>query len=215
MSKYVVIDLEMCNVPKGFRRNAFGYSKELIQIGAVLLDEKFDITDTFVTLVKPEYGLVDSYIENLTGISREDTNNAPSTIEAINSFLEWLPEDAILVSWSDNDEHQLRKEIKGKNINIDRLNSLFDNWIDCQATFGEKMGVNKCYKLSEALIIADICPDDGEHDALVDARNTAYLFAKMQRENDLVLNQYIVSEEDAQAGFNPFAELFANLKIAV
>ena len=59
MSKYVVIDLEMCKVPKGFRRNTFGYSKELIQIGAVLLDETFDITDTFVTLVKPEYGLVD------------------------------------------------------------------------------------------------------------------------------------------------------------
>ena len=134
MSKYVVIDLEMCKVPKGFRRNTFGYSKELIQIGAVLLDETFDITDTFVTLVKPEYGLVDSYIENLTGISREDTNNAPNTIEAINSFLEWLPEDAILVSWSDNDEHQLRKEIKGKNINIERLNSLLNNWVDCQIT---------------------------------------------------------------------------------
>ena len=39
---------------------------------------------------------------------------------------------------------------------------------------------NKKYKLSEALSIADISYDDGAHDALVDAKNTARLFAKTQ-----------------------------------
>ena len=37
---YVVIDLEMCKVPKLYRRN-YKHAKETIQIGAVLLDSEF------------------------------------------------------------------------------------------------------------------------------------------------------------------------------
>ena len=37
---YVVIDLEMCKVPKLYRRN-YKHANETIQIGAVLLDSEF------------------------------------------------------------------------------------------------------------------------------------------------------------------------------
>lgn len=69
---------------------------------------------------------------------------------------------------------------------------------DCQLTFGEKMNAQKKYKLSEALIIADIDYTAGEHDALVDAQNTAVLFAKMQREKTLKLSSYYVPAEEIQ-----------------
>ena len=39
--KYVVIDLEMCKVPKSLRTPEFPWCQETIQIGAVLLDEDF------------------------------------------------------------------------------------------------------------------------------------------------------------------------------
>jgi DNA polymerase III epsilon subunit-like protein len=38
MSKYVMIDLEMCNVPRGTK--GFEYKNEIIEIGAVLMDER-------------------------------------------------------------------------------------------------------------------------------------------------------------------------------
>ena len=71
------------------------------------------------------------------------------------------------------------------------------------------------YRLSEALIIADIDYDENIHDALVDAKNTALLFAKMQREPKLTLNAYLKTEETATAMFTPFAGLLEQFKCAV
>lgn len=129
-------------------------------------------------------------------------------------FVNWLPSDALLVSWSENDENQIRKEIEAKNILVEGLNDYLDTWVDCQKTFGEKMNAQKNYKLSEALIIADIDYDDGEHDALVDAKNTAQLFVKMEREPVLVLNPYYSNQKEEET-YNPFAALLANYGVAV
>ncbi len=38
---YLVIDLEMCKVPKDYRNKNYKYASEIIQIGAVLLDERY------------------------------------------------------------------------------------------------------------------------------------------------------------------------------
>ena len=38
---YVVIDLEMCKVPKMYRNKMYKYATEIIEIGTVLLDEDF------------------------------------------------------------------------------------------------------------------------------------------------------------------------------
>ena len=214
MSKYVIVDLEMCNVPKGIKRDAYNWRNEVIQIGAVVIDESLNITDEFMTLVSPEFGAIDNFIEKLTGISRKAVQGAPKVKEALELFVNWLPSDALLVSWSENDENQIRKEIEAKNILVEGLNDYLDTWVDCQKTFGEKMNAQKNYKLSEALIIADIDYDDGEHDALVDAKNTAQLFVKMEREPVLVLNPYYSNQKEEER-YNPFAALLANYSVAV
>jgi len=214
MSKYVIVDLEMCNVPKGIKRDAYNWRNEVIQIGAVVVDESLNITDEFMTLVSPEFGAIDNFIEKLTGISRKAVQGAPKVKEALELFVNWLPSDALLVSWSENDENQIRKEIEAKNILVEGLNDYLDTWVDCQKTFGKKMNAQKNYKLSEALIIADIDYDDGEHDALVDAKNTAQLFVKMEREPVLVLNPYYSNQKEEET-YNPFAALLANYGVAV
>lgn len=214
MSKYVIVDLEMCNVPKGIKREAYNWRNELIQIGAVLVDESLNITDEFMTLVSPEFGVIDNFIEKLTGISRKTVQGAPKVKEALELFVNWLPSDAVLVSWSENDENQIRKEIEAKGITVEGIDNFLDNWIDCQKTFGEKMNAQKNYKLSEALIIANIDYDEGEHDALVDAKNTAQLFIKMEREPVLVLNPYYSNQKEEET-YNPFAALLANYSVAV
>ena len=214
MSKYVIVDLEMCNVPKGIKRDAYNWRNEVIQIGAVVVDESLNIADEFMTLVSPEFGAIDNFIEKLTGISRKAVQGAPKVKEALELFVNWLPSDALLVSWSENDENQIRKEIEAKNILVEGLNDYLDTWVDCQKTFGEKMNAQKNYKLSEALIIADIDYDEGEHDALVDAKNTAQLFIKMEREPELVLNPYYSNQKEEET-YNPFAALLANYSVAV
>ena len=210
MSKYVIVDLEMCNVPKGIKRDTYNWRNELIQIGAVVVDESLNITDEFMALVSPEFGAIDNFIEKLTGISRKAVQGAPKVKEALELFVNWLPSDAVLVAWSENDENQIRKEIEAKNILVEGLDDYLDTWVDCQKTFGEKMNAQKKYKLSEALIIADIDYDEGEHDALVDAKNTAQLFVKMEREPVLVLNPYYSNQKEEET-YNPFAALLSNI----
>lgn len=214
MSKYVIVDLEMCNVPKGIKRDTYNWRNELIQIGAVVVDESLNITDEFMTLVSPEFGAIDNFIEKLTGISRKAVQGAPKVKEALELFVNWLPSDAVLVAWSENDENQIRKEIEAKNILVEGLDDYLDTWVDCQKTFGEKMNAQKKYKLSEALIIADIDYDEGEHDALVDAKNTAQLFVKMEREPVLVLNPYYSNQKEEET-YNPFAALLSKYSVAV
>ncbi len=213
MSNYVIVDLEMCNVPKG-KRDAYNWKSELIQIGAVLVNESLEIVDNFMIYVSPKFGMVDSCIEKLTGITKKDVQGAPCIKEALEKFIDWLPEDAVLVSWSENDEAQIRKELEAKGIIIDCLIPYLNNWKDCQKTFGEKMNAQKNYKLSEALIIADIDYDENEHDALVDAKNTAQLFIKMEREPVLILNPYYSAKVEEET-YNPFATLLANYNLAV
>ena len=196
MSKYVVYDLEMCKVPKGAKREEFGSRQELIQIGAVMLDEEYKTVDTFMTYVAPRFGFVDSFIEKLTGITPANTENAPSTEDALNAFLSWISNDATLVSWSENDPIQIYREIDGKHIEIPKLEDLLEDSIDCQREFEDKIGASRAYGLSEALSIAGIECDKGAHDALIDARNTALLFAKINLEPVLQMSKYYLTEDD-------------------
>ena len=207
MSNYVIVDLEMCNVPQGARKGMFQAASELIQIGAVLVDENYHIMDSFMTYVAPQFGAIDSFIERLTGITRKHTEHAPSTKDALESFVNWLPDDACLVAWSDNDRNQIQREIRGKEINIPRLDMYMgeEYWIDCQALFADRLDSNKRFRLSEALIIADIDYDEGAHDALIDARNTARLFEKVQCEEVITLSPYLIRSDMVDSyTFNPF-----------
>ena len=196
MSKYVVYDLEMCRVPKGEKRDIFGSKLELIQIGAVLLDENYEAIDSFVTFVKPRFGAVDNFIQELTGISPDDVREAPSTEQALEKFTAWMPEDAVMVSWSQSDPTQLYNEIDGKGIDILRLEELIEASIDCQYEFEERIGASRSYGLAEALSITGIDCDDRVHDALSDAKNTSMLFAKMMREPVLKMSKYYLTEDD-------------------
>lgn len=216
MCKYAVVDLEMCKVPRGIRKDEFRWARETIQIGAVLMNESLEIIDEFVTYVAPQYGLIDTFINNLTGISRGDVAKAPEMKEALQAFAEWLPGNTKLVSWSNNDEVQIRHEIEAKSIFIDGFDELLDNWIDCQKTFAEKMNNQRRYKLSEALVAADINYEDGAHDGLVDAYNTALLFAKMEREPQLILNPYYKrAVTDKEDGFRfSLGNLFAGIDLS-
>lgn len=215
MSSYVIVDLEMCNIPKGVKRENFRIANEIIEIGAVMLDDTYEIVKRFKTYVSPEYGNVDRYIHELTGITQDDVNDAPTIEEALKLFANWLPEDTVLVSWSDNDERQIRKETEFKEIEIPGLEKYLDSWEDCQMTFSEKMNTSKKYRLSEALIISDIYYDEHIHDGLVDAENTAMLFAKMKREPELKLISCYMAEDDDSTTYIPIGEMFGNLNFSI
>ena len=195
--KYAVVDLEMCKVPKAFRCKEYKYSQETIQIGAVLLDENYEIVSKFSTYVKPQYGQMDSFISRLTGIGVADIIDAPNMCDALEMFSKWLPDsDVCCVSWSNSDDCQIRHEMEYKNIENVKISEMLESWIDCQKTFDDRMEAVRAFSLEEALIAADICSEGRAHDGLVDAINTALLFAKMQQNPNFDLHPVYKAAHD-------------------
>ena len=187
MKHYVVLDLEMCKVPKGARSKEYRRANEIIQIGAVLLDESYQIVGEFNSFVKPEYGRLDFYISQLTGISKDQLDRALVFEEAILGFVEWIPEgEVVMVSWSDNDSRQIAGEMKSKNVQNARLEELLQNWIDSQVIYAEKVHNDRCYSLQEALFACDIDTAGRMHDGFSDAFNTALLFKKLMTEDEFI-----------------------------
>lgn len=214
--QYAVLDLEMCKVPKGYRSEKYKWSQETIQIGAVLLNEDYEVVSKFSTYIHPEYGQIDSFIKKLTGINKEDIKNAPVLTEGIQMFMDWLPAGEVrCVSWSTSDEKQLRHEIESKGIDIPRLNCILDEWVDCQKIFDEKLNATKTFSLEEALIASDVCAEGRAHDGLVDAHNTALLFAKLQTNPDFELNKLYQSahEKETEHLGVTIGELFGNITL--
>lgn len=216
--KYVVVDLEMCQVPKFSWDQGKSLRNETIQIGAVLVDENYEIASTFNTYVKPELGYLDYFISKLTGITKEDLKDAPIFEDAINSFMEWVPEDDVkCVSWSMSDMHQFKNEMAKKNIKNDKLAYLLESWIDYQIPVDEKLGMERNVSLEEALIATDIIQSGRAHDGLDDAYNTALLFVKMEKNPDFELNKmYSYAKEEATRTLSyTMGDLFKGMMVGV
>ena len=62
---------------------SYKYATETIQIGAVLLDDSFKRIGTLCQYLHPEHGVIDYFIENLTGIKNSQVKNAPKLEEAL------------------------------------------------------------------------------------------------------------------------------------
>lgn len=200
MKTNIVIDVEMCAV--NLRTSSFPYKNEIIQIGAVMLDEAYEIIDKFSTYVKPRYGRIDNYILKLTGISDRTVKAAPDIETALTMMLEWIGDkEAIFFSWSPTDFFQIRNEIRYKCQESSLWDALLDrdNWVDYQQKLGERLRSEHLLKLTDALLLAEINTQGRMHDGLDDAYNTALLIAKLEvQKNYLTLIEKIRAREAEQ-----------------
>ena len=88
--QHIFLDFEMNPIPRENREAREIVLGEIIQIGAVKLNEDYQLTDRFSLNVKPEYSPVMPHITALTGIRQEDVENAPLLKEAIGIFTDWI-----------------------------------------------------------------------------------------------------------------------------
>lgn len=109
----IIVDLEFTPIPdKAIQRNL---RQEIIEIGAVRLDDNFAFVDSFDTYVRPEYTNVDRTVYHLTGIERAELAHAPLLDDALDAFQRWIgPEPFRIYQWSENDKKQIVQEIRFK-----------------------------------------------------------------------------------------------------
>ena len=212
---YLVIDLEMCKVPKNYRGKNYKYASEIIQVGAVLLDEEYKEIGTLCQYVHPEFGILDYFITNLTGIEKGQIKNAPKLKDALIHMADWLGEREYKVfAWSKSDYWQLDHEIKSKKLNDEKLDELMkpERWVDYQEIFGKKYNFEQAVGLQEALMLCDIEPDGRMHDGLDDAWNTARLIEKLEKNYKLIYRER-QEHEDSQPLKVRLGELFEGLNL--
>lgn len=102
---YVILDLEWNG---SYSKVLHKFVNEIIEIGAVKLDDELNVCDTFTMLVAPKIGKkLCSKVKQLTKITNEELKDeGVSFIRAISLFSDFLG-DGVFMTWSDSDLHAL------------------------------------------------------------------------------------------------------------
>jgi len=187
---YIILDLEW-NQPLSYNSSAFRAVGgrllfELIQIGAVKLNEKLEIVDTFNQLIQPtHYVKLHPRIKRITGITQEELCDAPQFAEAAGRFHGWCGEDAALLTWGCDDISVLQQ-----NLDFFECGHLpFPNFYDIQQLYGRLVGDTKNRAgLKSAMEHFEIEPDENHpfHNALNDAYYTALVFQRFEKPADVL-----------------------------
>lgn len=181
--QYIVLDLEW-NQPISYHSPAYKSVGgkllfEMIQIGAVKVDESFQVVDSFSQLIQPQhYVRLHPRISRITHITQDDLADAPTFNEAVEAFAKWCGEDYVLLTWGCDDISVLNQ-----NMTFFQCETQLAKFYDAQRLFGEVTGNSKERKgLKAAMEQLEIVPDEDAmpfHNAVNDAYYTALVFAKM------------------------------------
>ena len=165
--------------------------------------------------VNPEYGVLDNFIESMTGIKNRDIKQAPKLTEALEHLTDWLGDGEYKVyAWSDSDRTQILHEIKAKNIESAKIDDFMkaDRWIDYQDVFKKRFYLDRCYSLEDALESAEIEPEGRFHDGLDDAVNTGALIKKLELNPEYEIAKYALPESDEHLSCT-IGDLFEGLQL--
>ena len=149
--------------------------QEIIEIGALSLNNFGEIQDTFSSLIKPTlYPDLSIFCQELTNITTQDTNKAPLFPVVLEQFLDWvnIEEDYILCSWGHFDKKMFIQDCKLHHIGSEWT----DNHINLKRQYLDFKKLKRSVGLSHALEIDGYEFEGNQHRALPDAENLAVLF---------------------------------------
>ncbi len=213
--KKIFLDLEMNGVNRQYKEVRLECKSEVIEFGAVKLDENNVEIARFQSYVRPAYNEeIERKITRLTGITTEQVQNADDFLEVFLQFLCWCGEDYEIYSWSENDEIQLRKEYNLKaGDELPEIDYMFSNWNDLQEQYGDLFEFARPTALSMAVNNAGIEFRGKMHNALDDAAATADLYREMISGNTIRRIKEDLHEAKKPLGIS-LGDLFSNLQIA-
>jgi inhibitor of KinA sporulation pathway (predicted exonuclease) len=171
--RIVVVDVEATCWKKG----VFSRKKETIEIGAVLLllDRAESTWPEFQTFVRPRrLPRLSSFCRELTGITQENIDAAPTFPEALRLFLEWSqPSDrVVMATWSHYDLWQLDLDLEAHG-----LPKLAVPFLDVKKLAARIVG-SKSFEETVRELAPDTVPMP-RHRAIADARRTARILHRL------------------------------------
>lgn len=175
---YIIIDLEWNNT---YCKKKKGFLNEIIEVGAVKLNESLEIVDTFSMIVKAQLGKkLHTRVKELTNITNDDISGGTPFSQVMATFRKWSAGENVVLTWGDTDIRVLIENFKYFNgisvvpflknyINIQKYAQAFLN-----LTKAEQIG------LSAAAKKLGITTDEYSlHRALDDSLLTADIFKRI------------------------------------
>ncbi len=178
---YIVFDMEwnqpMCAAQPQRGRNGVKLSGEIMQIGAVRLEEDGEISGSFSLCVKPRfYRRLNKRVRELTGITKEQLMEADEFPAVFAQFDAFCGEDPILLTWGFDDVPILRQNL----IAWDLSTEICEVSYNLQTVFNTQTDGGKGQRsLAYALEHFGIVPELEAHDALHDAYHTALVAQRL------------------------------------
>ena len=179
---YVTLDLEW---NQAYAQKALAVQKqiscrlrgEVIQIGAVKLDENMNICGSYQIIVKPRYfKKIHRHVSELTGISQEKMDMGTPLEEAAERFKRWCGNDYAFLTWGPDDIPMLKENLNANGIPGDWVGEVYD----LQKIFNVRTdGLSKQRSLEYAMDYFEIPQNLPAHDALNDAYFTALVAQKL------------------------------------
>lgn len=113
--QYIVLDLEWNQCPPGkeAETETEDLPCEVIEIGAVKLNEKLEIIEEYSEVIKPVvYRQMHPVCMEVTGISERDLERGVSFPRAFADFLAWCEEDYMFCTWGSSDLTELQRNLR-------------------------------------------------------------------------------------------------------
>jgi len=174
MKNYIIFDLEATCVED----RKIQFTNEIIEIGAVKLDENLNQVDTFQTFIKPTINpVLSEFCVTLTTIQQQDVDSGAGFEEALQRFAKWIVADAdevMLLSWGHYDRKQILSESKMKGY-YGEIHGLLEYHRSLKHDFAKMKKVKACGML-KALRLLQIEPTGMHHRGIDDALNIAEIF---------------------------------------
>ena len=189
---YIVMDLEW-NQPTSFNTPVFrqmGDSLlfEVIQIGAVKLDERLELLDEVSIPIRPtHYTNIHPRVRRMTHLGQEELCDAPAFPEAMAKFTEWCGEDCVFLTWGGDDVSVLQQ-----NIDAFQFEGLNSKMYDVQRYYAEAFELGARQKsLKGAMEHLEIAADENRdfHNAVNDAYYTALVLQKLPDPNGVLRHE--------------------------
>lgn len=178
----IVFDLEwnMGNAPKTFNYHGAELTLrgEIIQIGAVRVDENGDVLDTFEMTLRPRiFRKLHWRIAEVTGLSQGDLEAGMPIAEGLRRFQEWAGPDAEFAEWGLDDVPVLKQNLFLYNMD----ESWPTRWYDLQQIFLKNFprGEGEGLTLESVVDRLGIEHDGDFHNALDDALYTTKICRRL------------------------------------
>ena len=186
---YIVVDLEwnqaMSSKSSVFNKLPIHLRGEIIEIGAVKLNDDMSLGEEFTIDVKPVYFKRMHYkVKKLTGFDKERLAKGLAFPDAMEIFRDWCGEDVTFLTWGCDD-----RGIMAQNLIIHDLDwDWIAGWVNLQLIYNLQTGGDKNQKsLASAMEHFGIEQTRIAHDALGDAYNTALVCTHLNMEEGLRL----------------------------